>query len=200
MNCIDMKYQCYLTVKNNQPPVNAVSHPCIPECTRVYASHSAELCTQSNLLHRFSVQTHKQYFPSIWLQRGLFLHLAWLNSTHPSVMCQLQFSRCWWGRLTLILSVTMFSNYHGLHTNMIAWLAVLFLWQLLWFWLCQSFTPSSMASNNSSWSHLLFSLLSCVWWLFEVSYSLCFYSSKNLLKIHALCVSTSVRFQFENSF
>lgn len=55
------------------------------------------------------------------------------------VLCQLQFSRCWRGRLTLILSVTMFSNYHSLHTNMIAWLAALFPWQLLWFWLCQSF-------------------------------------------------------------
>lgn len=48
-----------------------------------------------------------------------------------------------WGQLTQILSVTMFSNYHSLHTDMIAWLAVLFPWQLLWFWLCQSLYPSA---------------------------------------------------------
>lgn len=41
--------------------------------------------------------------------------------THAtSVLCQLQFSRSLRGRLALILSVTMFSNYHSLHTSVIA--------------------------------------------------------------------------------
>lgn len=96
------------------------------------------------------------------------------DSTHTtSVLCQSQFSRCWWGRLTLILSVTMFSNYHSLRTNMIAWLAALFPWQLLWFWLCQSFHPLlHVASNSSSTSRSLFLLpLMCVmavWGIFSL--------------------------------
>lgn len=100
------------------------------------------------------------------------------------VLCQLQFSRCWRGRLTLILSVTMFSNYHSLHTNMIAWLAVLFPWQLLWFWLCQSLRSLlRVASNSGSPSRSLFLFFyfpSCVGWLFEV-YSL-FFTVEKLFK------------------
>lgn len=100
------------------------------------------------------------------------------------VLCQLQFSRCWRGHLTLILSVTMFSNYHSLHTNMIAWLAVLFPWQLLWFWLCQSLRSLlRVASNSGSPSRSLFLFFyfpSCVGWLFEV-YSL-FFTVEKLFK------------------
>lgn len=113
------------------------------------------LCTQSNLPHFFSVLRNKQCFPCDYEEACLSVLR---DSTHTtSVLCQLQFSRCWWGPLTLILSVTMFSNYHSLHTNMIAWLAVLFPWQLLWFWLCQSFhSLLHVASNSSSSSRSLF--------------------------------------------
>lgn len=71
------------------------------------------LCTQSNLPHFFAVLRNKQCFPCNYEDACLSVLR---DSTHTtSVLCQLQFSRCWWGPLTLILSVTMFSNYHS-HT------------------------------------------------------------------------------------
>ena len=92
----------------------------------------------SSICSVLGVLVGKRSSPTMWSWTGYPGRLAWLHRA-TSVWCQLQFRRSCWGRLTLILSVTMFSNYHSLHTSMIAWLAVLFPWQLLWFWLCQSF-------------------------------------------------------------
>lgn len=116
-----------------------------------------------------------------------------------SVLCPLQFGRCCWGQLTLILSVTMFSNYHSRHANMIAWLGVLFPWQLFWFWLCQSFhSLLHVASSRGSSSRSLSDFSSCVWRLFEV-HSL-FLQWKNFLKIHDPFASSAITFELGSSF
>lgn len=126
-------------------------------------THDMILRTWSNLLHFFlSHDIIRVFLPCDHVEA----HLSVLRDSArtASALFQLEFCRCWRGRLTLILSVTMFSNYHSRHTNTIAWLAVLFPWQLLWFWLCQSFCSlySTWHQIAVAWAARFFFISLCV--------------------------------------